>query len=127
MLGGELNFFEGFIEMLSLFANSALLKKFLTYVGLVPLVLRFIERAEESAAPGEQKKAMVESAIAGTLAALNKRGFLPEELVEGVGKPAGDLIDTMVEVYNQVGFFRRRERRTETPALPAEGEGQADR
>jgi hypothetical protein len=104
--------------MLSLLANSALFQKFLTYVGLVPLILRYIERAEETRLSGEEKKALVESAIAGTLAALNKRGFLPEELVKDVSRPAGDLIDTMVDVYHQVGFFHKTEKPAE-PTAPA--------
>jgi hypothetical protein len=104
--------------MLSLLANSALFKQFLTYVGLVPLILRYIERAEETRLPGEDKKALVESAIAGTLAALNKRGFIPPELVTDAARPAGDLIDTMVDVYHQVGFFTKTEKPAE-PVAPA--------
>jgi hypothetical protein len=111
--------------MLSLFANTSLMKSFLSYVGLVPLVLRYIEKAEETGLPGVEKKEIVTTAIASTLAALNQKNYLPPELIAGVGKPTADLVDTMVTVYNAVGFFHKQEK--PAPPLPFSPRGLEDR
>jgi len=104
--------------MISLLANAALLKRFLSYVGLIPLILRYIEIAEQLGndtfeqtgvkMPGPQKRELVIDATTATIQELSRRGYLPEELSDGLKKTAGELTDAAVAVYNTVGFFRKR-------------------
>jgi len=93
--------------MLSLFANSALLKRFLHFVGLVPVILRFVEIAEASGKNGPEKRAFVIRAVQRMVTELIKRSYLPDEMEEGLVKTAGDLTDAIVSVYNASGVFTR--------------------
>lgn len=101
--------------MLSLFANSALMRRFLSYMGLVPLILKFVDMAERTTGlSGAGKRAMVLEAINVTIFELGRRGYIPPELNENLERTAVDLIDVVVGIYNHVGFFTH-----ETPPAPA--------
>jgi hypothetical protein len=93
--------------MLSLFANSALLKRFLTLMGLFPMILIFIEKAETAGGSGPQKQQQVLDAVQQLIDELTQHQFLPAEMQEDVQKTAAELIDISIRVYNKAGFFTK--------------------
>jgi hypothetical protein len=95
---------------LSLLSNAALAKRFLQLVALVPLILRFMERAESTRKAGADKRAQVMFAVHLTLQELSKLGYMPDEMLdrEEITKTAGSLTDALVAIYNAAGFFKHK-------------------
>lgn len=94
--------------MLELFASSPTFKKFLAYVGLIPLILRYIEIAEATGKAGDEKRLGVQAAVMTTADHLIQAGFLPASIREGLLRTAGELTDVVVTAYNAIGFFRHK-------------------
>lgn len=88
--------------------------RFLQYVALIPLVLRFtelVETRDEAARKGQklpekEKREKVAHAAVSTIKELVKRGYIPASAVEGLEKTAGELRDVTVIIYRAAGFLK---------------------
>src|SRR4029079_11249601 len=90
------------MDLLSLFSNSALMRRFLQYAALIPIIVRFIEHVEatQQGDPGPEKRATVLKAVTTNVDELIRRQILPPDIREDLDKTAGELIDTTVNTYN---------------------------
>jgi hypothetical protein len=79
---------------------------------LAPLILKFVEIAENTPHDGPAKKAMVIAMAQTALRGLNAKANynIPKEMLENTEKTAGDLTDVIVAAYNASGIFRMRQR-----------------
>lgn len=95
--------------MLSLFSNMANAIKFAKYAALIPMVISLVKSVEQLSrhcdVSGEEKRAKVVESGQALINAFIKRGFLPPELGEMIGKDLGEITDAIVGVFNAVGIF----------------------
>lgn len=98
-------------DLLALLSNSGQMRRFLQYVGLVPMILQYIQLAEATQKDGPKKRAFVLAGVAATVDELIRRGFVPEDMREDLDKTAGELTDTAVASYNKAGFFEQKKKK----------------
>lgn len=96
--------------MLNLLANNSALRRFLQFAALSPIVPNFVLMAEHDldSAPSLAKRTWVIDQTTTAVQALIARGFLPDEVLEGLEKTTGELADTFVRVNNETGIFKHR-------------------
>lgn len=98
-------------DLLSLLSNSSQLRRFFQYVGLVPMILQYIQLAELTKEDGPRKRAFVLAGVHAMVDELIRRTFVPEDMRDDLDKVAGELIDTAVASYNKAGFFEKKKKK----------------
>jgi len=93
------------MNIFSLLSNAAASGRLFRMLVLIPNLYPLIDRAERvyrshGEKRGVERKAFVLEAVRLTFERLQKRGFINEELAEGLEKTAAELIDVIVEVHN---------------------------
>lgn len=105
--------------MFDLNSNSALTKKFLTYLAFAPLLTRLIVEADKTGGRGHEKRDRVLDAAGAFIGALAGNGYVPPDVWnDSTRNEVGKLNDALV------ADMRRQDVRKDVPRN--EGESDAD-
>jgi hypothetical protein len=108
-------FYERGKHLLELLSNTNMMRRFLYFAALAPVVMGFVTQAEAQGGKGEDKKKKVMEALQKTIQILVGSGILPWEASQGAEAEASNLVDTLVRVHNDAGFFKTKKKEEEKP------------